>query len=107
MGDRQMLIERIYDACEFPHCARNVYGNIYYGIANSLNMETEEFKAFFPEILSPMYHGYKLNQEKCAELSADILEKANLKLLEGVAEYVEYYANLEYPSDFDEGYDSF
>jgi hypothetical protein len=103
---RQELIERLYDRCEFPHCARNVYSNVYYGMCDALNMNSEDFKFFFPTILSPLYDGYKLDQEKCYNLTNDIINNCQITLLQGIVDYIEYYANLEYPSDFDEGYDS-
>ena len=105
--ERQALIERIYDGCEFPHCARNVYGSVYYGLCDSFKMESEDFKTFFPNILSPVHDGYKLSQEKCALLTAEILEKSRIDILEDIVNYIEYYANFEYPSDIDDGYDSF
>jgi hypothetical protein len=105
--ERQALIERFYDGCEFPHCERNVYGNVYYGLADALNMEIEEFKKSFPDILSPVYHGYKLNQENCASMTCNILENSRIDILQGIVDYVEYYANLEYQSDIDDGYDSY
>ena len=100
--DRQVLIERIYDASEFPHSARCVYSNIYYGMADAMNMEVEDFRTFFPKLINPMYQGYKLDELKCAELNATMLEKCRNDILEGIANYVEYYANL----DYDDGYDS-
>lgn len=105
--ERQALIERVYDACEFPHCARNVYGNVYYGLCDAMKMESEDFKTFFPKILSPAHDGYKLDQEKCALLTAEILEKSRIDVLQNIVDYIEYYLYVEYPSDFDDGYDSY
>lgn len=104
--NRQALIEQIYELSEFPHSARCVYSNIYYGMADAMNMEVEDFRAFFPKLINPMYQGYKLDELKCAELNATMLEKCRIDILEGIVKYIEYYAYLEYPSDFDDGYDS-
>ena len=100
--ERQELIEQIYDLSEFPHSARCVYSNIYYGMADVMNMEAEEFRTFFPKIIDPMYQGYRLDEQKCAELNSEMLEKCRMDILEGIVNYIEYYTNLEY----DDGYDS-
>ena len=102
---RQLLIERIYDSCEFPHCARNVYTTIYH----ALNESTDTYISdkIQNKLLDPMYESYKLSQTKCAEMSADIMETLSISNLEKIAKHVEDHANAEYPSDFDDGYDSF
>ena len=101
--ERDALIERFYDSCEFPHCARNVYCNVYYGLASAMKMECEDFQILFPNLHNPIHNRYEFNHENYINLSAKILETCRLDVLEGIVEYIEYYANLEY----DDGYDSY
>ena len=99
--DRQELIERVYDASEFPHCARSVYGKIYYGLADAMNMGADEFRKFFPNLIDPMTQGYKLNEQKCAALNAEILGQCRLDILEDIAAHIENNA-----TEYEDGYDS-
>tara|TARA_B110000977_G_scaffold191571_1_gene263891 strand:- start:8391 stop:8699 length:309 start_codon:yes stop_codon:yes gene_type:complete len=100
--NRQELIERIYDGCEFPHCALNVYSNVYYGLVDAMSMPNDEFRFFFHSLPSPMYDQYKLDENECVTLTTEILEKSRIDILAMIADKVEYYAILEY----DDGYDS-
>jgi hypothetical protein len=97
---RQMLIERVYDACEFPQSDVHVYISVYYALSDALNMEAEDFKQFFPYLTCPTRYNSMLEYSK---FTSQILEKSRLDILEEIAENIEYYANLEY----DDGYDSY
>ena len=102
MTERQLLIERVYDGCEFPFCPQNVYGNVYYALCDSMNMNNDDFKTFFPDLPSPMFHIYKLDKNKCAELSILILEKSTIEVLQKIVSHIEYFANLQNEDDYDD-----
>ena len=96
---RQMLIKRIYNACEFPQSDVHVYISVNYALSDALNMEDEDFKQFFPYLTCPTRYNPMFEYSKC---TSQILEKSRLDILEEITEHIEYYAYLEY----DDGYDS-
>ena len=97
---RQMLIERIYDATEFPHSATAVYSDVYYAFVEALGFKynIHEFKTHFPEFIDPMYQRYKMDPLNCQNLTSNILEKANIDIIESIANCLEESFNLEYDS---------
>lgn len=92
--DRQALIERIYDACEFPHCARSVYSNVYYALADAINMEDRTFMHFFPNLINPTQTHHK--DDVYVSKTVHILENSRLDILESIANRLEYFDRLEY-----------
>ena len=101
--NRQMLIERIYDAVEFPHSATSVYCDLYYGLAKAQQMERTDFKSFFPQFIDPCTQNYRLKESNALELTTAILENSRLDILECIADELERTLYLEY----DDGYDSY
>jgi len=102
---RQMLIERIYDAVEFPDSTAAVYSDIYYAFIHALGYKNDmiEFKTYFSEFIDPMYQRYRMEPDICHNLTLNILEKARIDIIESIANRLEYFSNMEY----DTGYDSF
>lgn len=97
---RQQLIERIFDAQEYPDDICAVYSNIFYSFAKSLKMEPSYCKEIFPWLIDPMYEQYKMNPLNCKNIICKIISRANINVLQDIAEQeeedVEYY---DYDSD--------